>query len=109
MSEIWRNILRLPQISATDNFFFDLGGHSLLAAIVVSKLRGHPEFINLSMPDFYANPTIQKLSLLAARAESTNETSKVELPKDAMSGRRFPERLLVSSPWRCMCFLACLV
>lgn len=84
MSEIWRNVLRLPQISATDNFFFDLGGHSLLAAIVVSKLRGHPEFVNLGMADFYANPTIQKVSLLAARAKSTNETSKVELPKDAM-------------------------
>ena len=83
VSEIWRNVLRLPQISATDNFFLDLGGHSLLAAIVVSKLRGHPEFVNLSMADFYANPTVQKLSLLAARAESTNETSKVELPKDA--------------------------
>ncbi len=83
MFEIWRNVLRLPQISATDNFFLDLGGHSLLAANVVSKLRGHPEFINLSMADFYANPTVQKLSLLAARAESINEPSKVELPKDA--------------------------
>lgn len=83
MSEIWLNVLRLPQISATDNFFFDLGSHSLLVAIVVSKLRGHPEFVNLSMKDFYANPTLQKLSLLGVRAESTNETSKVELAKDA--------------------------
>ena len=36
VSEIWLNVLKLPQISATDDFFLDLGGHSLLAANVVS-------------------------------------------------------------------------
>jgi non-ribosomal peptide synthetase-like protein len=35
------------------------------------------------MKDFYANPTLQKLSLLGVRAESTNEITKVELSKDA--------------------------
>ncbi len=83
VSEVWRNMLHMSQISAIDDFFLDLGGHSLLAANVVSKLRGYPEFINLSMADFYANPTVQKLSLLAARAKSINEPSKVELPKEA--------------------------
>ena len=84
VSEIWKNVLQLDKLSTTDNFFLDLGGHSLLVARVVSKLRELPEFRNLSMVDFYANPTIQQLSLLAVRAEDTNETyetSTVELPE----------------------------
>jgi non-ribosomal peptide synthetase-like protein len=84
VSDIWRSVLRLDKISVTNDFFTDLGGHSLLAARVVSKLREHPEFVNLSMVDFYASPTIQKLSLLAVKSEATyeiNETSTVELPK----------------------------
>lgn len=83
VSEVWQNVLRLPQISATDDFFRDLGGHSLFAANVVSKLRERPEFVRLSMADFYANSTVQKLSLLAAREEDTEGTSTVELPKNA--------------------------
>jgi hypothetical protein len=81
VSEIWKNVMRLDKISATDDFFIGLGGHSLLAARVVSKLRELPEFVNLSMVDFYANPTIQKLSLLAVRAGDTDETSTAELPR----------------------------
>ena len=66
VSEVWRNVLRLPQISSTDDFFRDLGGHSLFAAFAVSKLREHPAFAHLSMAGFYANPTVQKLARLAA-------------------------------------------
>jgi acetyltransferase-like isoleucine patch superfamily enzyme/acyl carrier protein len=84
ISEVWKSVLRLDKISVTNDFFTDLGGHSLLAARVVSKLREHSEFVNLSMVDFYANPTIKKLSLLAVRVENSNETnenSTVEAPK----------------------------
>ena len=44
ISEVWSNVLRLPQISATADFFRDLGGHSLFAAFAVSKLRENPAF-----------------------------------------------------------------
>lgn len=83
VSEVWRNVLGLPQISATDDFFRDLGGHSLFAANVVSKLRERPEFVHLSMADFYANPTVQELSRLASKAKDTDGASRVEMPKNA--------------------------
>ena len=47
-------------------------------------MRELPEFTNLSMVDFYANPTLKKLSLLAVKSEDTyenNEKTTVELPK----------------------------
>jgi non-ribosomal peptide synthetase-like protein len=84
ISEIWRNVLRLPQISATDDFFRDLGGHSLFAAFAVSKLRENPAFAHLSMADFYANPTVQKLARLGSVADP-NGITVVERPKTATS------------------------
>ena len=85
ISEVWGNVLRLPQISATDDFFRDLGGHSLFAAFAVSKLREEPVFAHLSMADFYANPTVQKLARLASVASGPSGISVIERPKNATS------------------------
>jgi len=38
ITDIWREALELPSVSATDNFF-DLGGDSLLAVSVVARVR----------------------------------------------------------------------
>ena len=78
VSEVWRNVLRLPQISSTDDFFRDLGGHSLFAAFAVSKLREHQAFAHLSMADFYANPTVQKLARLAANTAGPSGISNTD-------------------------------
>jgi acyl carrier protein len=38
VAAIWCEVLGLPQVGATDNFF-DLGGHSMLAVKVVARLE----------------------------------------------------------------------
>ena len=81
ISEVWSNVLRLPQISATADFFRDLGGHSLFAAFAVSKLRENPAFAHLSMADFYANPTVKKLAHLGSAAADPIGISTAERPK----------------------------
>ncbi len=96
ISEVWSNVLRLPQISATDDFFRDLGGHSLFAAFVVSKLRENPAFVHLSMADFYANPTVQKLARLGTAAEDPNGISIVEQPKKTTFKARASKRLVAA-------------
>ena len=57
---LWREILNIPTISVTDNFF-DLGGHSLLALPIflrIEKLLGK----RLPLSILFEAPTIQKLA-----------------------------------------------
>ena len=96
ISEVWSNVLRLPQISATADFFRDLGGHSLFAAFAVSKLRENPAFAHLSMADFYANPTVQKLARLGSAATDPNGILIVERPKKATFKSRASWRLVAA-------------
>ncbi|MFD8781088.1 amino acid adenylation domain-containing protein [Kitasatospora sp. NPDC059599] len=63
---IWQEVLAIPQIEVTDDFF-DLGGHSLLATRVISKVRtalGKRVLIG----DIFECPTVE---LLAARIDRT--------------------------------------
>ncbi|WP_121178942.1 amino acid adenylation domain-containing protein [Streptomyces sp. 1114.5] len=63
---IWREVLAIPQIELTDDFF-DLGGHSLLATQVVSKIRtGLGKRVLIG--DIFECPTVE---LLAARIDQT--------------------------------------
>src|SRR5271157_3206723 len=96
ISEVWGNVLRLPQISATDDFFRYLGGHSLFAAFAVSKLRENPAFAHLSMADFYANPTVQTLARLGSAATAPNGISIVERPKKATLKSHASKRLIAA-------------
>jgi len=58
--QIWQEVLGARPMGVRDSFF-DLGGHSLLAVRMidrVNKLLG----INLSLPTFFLNPTIEGIA-----------------------------------------------
>ncbi len=60
LAEIWANAVRTETVGIHDNFF-SLGGHSLLAIETVFHLR--QEFaIELSLNDFFGNPTVARLA-----------------------------------------------
>jgi len=53
LAEIWADLLKVPSILASDNFF-DLGGHSLLAVLLLVRI--HETFgVELSIDDVYSS------------------------------------------------------
>ena len=76
LAGIWREVLRIEQISVLDNFF-ELGGHSLLATQLVSRME---EAFDIDVPlrVVFESPTI------ATQAEF------VEIEKRAAAGLRPP-------------------
>jgi non-ribosomal peptide synthetase component F/thioesterase domain-containing protein len=60
LTEIWQDILNVPQIGVHDNFF-ELGGHSLLAAQLVSQVKA--QFgITIDLSLLMVAPTIEQLT-----------------------------------------------
>jgi non-ribosomal peptide synthetase component F/thioesterase domain-containing protein len=60
LTEIWKNILNVPQIGMHDDFF-ELGGHSLLAAQLVSQVKA--KFgITIDLSLLMVAPTIEQLA-----------------------------------------------
>ncbi len=60
IATIWQDVLGLPQVGASDNFF-DLGGHSLLVVQVQRRLRDACGR-ELSITDMFRLPTIRALA-----------------------------------------------
>ncbi len=73
VAAIWREILRLDQVSRDDDFF-TVGGQSLLAAMLITRLNS--EF-GLALPptSVYRAPTIAKQAELIVRWNATGMTT----------------------------------
>jgi tyrocidine synthetase-3 len=68
--EIWCNVLKISEISVTDNFF-DVGGNSLLAISVFSKIEAAFN-VDLGLRIFFDSPRIKDL------AETIDILKKIE-------------------------------
>nr|WP_321223482.1 polyketide synthase [uncultured Psychroserpens sp.] len=60
IAKIWSDLLRIPKIGISDNFF-EMGGTSLLAQKTVSNLRQHYNY-EIPIIKLYQHPTIIELS-----------------------------------------------
>lgn len=84
IAAIWKDVLKLPQVGARDNFF-DLGGHSLLAVQAHRKLRDALAR-DLSITDIFRFPTIQSLS--AYLSQDGEDDAGAQAGKARAQGRR---------------------
>ncbi|HEX6202656.1 MAG TPA: non-ribosomal peptide synthetase, partial [Thermoanaerobaculia bacterium] len=94
LARIWRQVLRLDQVSATDNFF-DLGGHSLLLAEVQTRIEQELGR-TVSMIDLFRSTTIQSLALRLADGAAAGRG--VERARDRGSRQRQALRAQRPSP-----------
>ncbi|QKW14165.1 non-ribosomal peptide synthetase/MFS transporter [Verrucosispora sp. NA02020] len=71
VADVWRAVLGVTEVGATDDFF-ELGGHSLLATQVVARLRRElPDVVGTDAPpvsvmDLFRHRTVRELALLVA-------------------------------------------
>jgi len=74
LAGIWRDVLRVPDVSAFDHFF-DLGGHSLAATRVVTQIQ---EVFPLEVPLrlLFESPVLAEL---AARLEDLSAREGVDI------------------------------
>jgi natural product biosynthesis luciferase-like monooxygenase protein len=83
IADVWKDVLKLPQVGTRDNFF-DLGGHSLLAVQAHRRLKDALQR-ELSITDIFRFPTIA--SLAAHLADSGNDNT-AQQGSDRAQGRR---------------------
>jgi acyl-CoA synthetase (AMP-forming)/AMP-acid ligase II/NADP-dependent 3-hydroxy acid dehydrogenase YdfG len=76
--EIWREVLKNPQIGVLDNFF-ELGGHSLMATQVVARMQ-HVFQIDVPVRSLFENPTVAGLALLFERVRQQAQMVPPLLP-----------------------------
>ncbi|HVS01125.1 MAG TPA: phosphopantetheine-binding protein, partial [Thermoanaerobaculia bacterium] len=67
LAEVWKELLGLEQVGASDSFF-ELGGYSLLAIQVIARVR-QAFGVEISLREVFATPTIAGLAgLIDSRA-----------------------------------------
>jgi acyl carrier protein len=84
LAGIWRELLKVDQLSVDDNFF-DLGGHSLLASRVISQIR---KALNVACPlrTVFEAPTVaqlaERIETLLWAAKQFQEPASINVPDD---------------------------
>ncbi|RKH48164.1 non-ribosomal peptide synthetase [Corallococcus sicarius] len=74
LAQAFANVLRVPRVSVTDNFF-DLGGHSLLALRLMAAIREHTGR-PLPVSVLFQHATVERLARLALQ-ESAQPTANL--------------------------------
>ncbi len=64
LAGIWREFLKVKQVSVDDNFF-ELGGHSLMLTQMIHRVN-LAFGVSLGVPELFHNPTVEKLAKIIA-------------------------------------------
>jgi hypothetical protein len=83
IADVWKDVLKLPQVGTRDNFF-DLGGHSLLAVQAHRRLKDALQR-DLSITDIFRFPTVASLAAHLADGGADRTTQQ---GSDRAQGRR---------------------
>ncbi len=97
LAGIWRQLLRLDRVGATDSFF-DLGGHSLLATQVVSRVRDACG-VDLPLRVLFESPTIEHLAECVERAQQEAKGAPPPIVPVARDGRPLPVSFAQQRLW----------
>ncbi len=68
LTEIWRDVLQVPDIGPTSNFF-ELGGHSLLAMRLMSKVAS-TFGVKINVMTLFQAPTVREFAAHVSRIET---------------------------------------
>ena len=99
IANIWRDVLRIEDVSVNDNFFA-LGGHSLSAIQIVSRLQ---ESVNIEVPlrILFDNPTVaalrETIETIIRDGQAPELPPIVRVPRDRTTAIVNEPRALVAS------------
>ncbi|MGW3270755.1 condensation domain-containing protein [Streptomyces kronopolitis] len=72
IADVWKEVLGLPSVAATDSFF-ELGGHSLLATTLVDRIARRLH-VDLAPADLFGNPRLRDLTGVVERRAAGRST-----------------------------------
>ncbi|MGI5132323.1 Pls/PosA family non-ribosomal peptide synthetase [Pseudonocardia sp. CA-107938] len=71
-------VLGVPRVATTSNFFDDLGADSMVMARFCAKVRGRADLPNVAIKDIYRAPTIAELAKAGAKAATKAPVSPTD-------------------------------
>jgi len=86
ISNIWQDLLDIPNVGLDDNFF-DLGGNSLLVLQVHNQIR-ELDIRELSITDLFRFPTVRSLAEYLCSDSNGEEQSSTKKRTDRAYSRR---------------------
>ncbi|MBL0743085.1 non-ribosomal peptide synthetase [Chryseolinea lacunae] len=92
LAAIWSSVLGLKKVGI-QNSFFELGGHSLTATKVVSRIFKEIG-VEISLKEFFENPTIAELSVLIASKQTSAYQNIPVLPSQPHYALSHAQKLL---------------
>ncbi|MET0647779.1 MAG: amino acid adenylation domain-containing protein [Pyrinomonadaceae bacterium] len=91
---IWCEVLKLPTVGRTDNFF-NLGGHSLLVTQVIARVRDSLR-VELPVRSLFESPTVEQFSRLVEEqinaGRQIEKTSISPVPRDGVLPLSFSQQ-----------------